>query len=334
MTTKLPVLITGGGGYIGSHAVLALLDAGWPVVVLDDESNSTGVLVPRDVPYIKGSIADRPLVASLLRDHGIGAILHFAGSMLVAESVTDPLKYYRNNTAATLILLEEAVAAGIPHIVFSSTAAIYGAPDRLPIEEGDPKLPINPYGVSKWMTEQMLADAARVHDFNYAALRYFNVAGADPDLRAGQIGKTSTHIVKIATEAALGKRPHVDVFGTDYPTPDGSCVRDYIHVSDLAAAHVAALEKLIERPHENLLLNCGYGKGLSVTQVLDALDVVVQRKVPRVIGPRRPGDPPQLVASNRALVETLDWTPAHADIHQIISDALAWERKLADGILT
>ena len=334
MTTKLPVLVTGGGGYIGSHAVLALLDAGWPVVVLDDESNSTGVLVPRDVPYIKGSIADRPLVASLLREHGIGAILHFAGSMLVAESVTDPLKYYRNNTQATLVLLEEAVAAGIPHIVFSSTAAIYGAPDRLPIEEGDPKLPINPYGVSKWMTEQMLADAARVHDFNYAALRYFNVAGADPALRSGQIGRTSTHIVKIATEAALGKRPHVDVFGTDYPTPDGSCVRDYIHVSDLAAAHVAALEKLIERPHENLLLNCGYGKGLSVTQVLDALDVVVQRKVPRIIGPRRPGDPPQLVASNRALVETLDWTPAHADIHQIISDALAWERKLADGIPT
>ena len=334
MTTKHPVLVTGGGGYIGSHAVLALTDAGWPVVVLDDESNSTGVLVPRDVPYIKGSIADRPLVASLLREHGIGAILHFAGSMLVAESVTDPLKYYRNNTQATLILLEEAVAAGIPHIVFSSTAAIYGAPDRLPIEEGDPKLPINPYGVSKWMTEQMLADAARVHDFNYAALRYFNVAGADPALRSGQIGRTSTHIVKIATEAALGKRPHVDVFGTDYPTPDGSCVRDYIHVSDLAAAHVAALEKLIANPGENLLLNCGYGKGLSVTQVLDALDVVVQRKVPRVIGPRRPGDPPQLVASNRALVETLDWTPAHADIHQIISDALAWERKLADGIPT
>ena len=331
MTAKLPVLVTGGGGYVGSHAVLALRDAGWPVVILDDESNSTGVLVPDGVPYVKGSIADRPLVASLLREHGIGAIMHFAGSMLVAESVTDPLKYYRNNTVASLALLEEALAAGVPHIVFSSTAAIYGAPERLPIEEGDPKLPINPYGVSKWMTEQMLADAARVQDFNYAALRYFNVAGADPALRSGQIGRTSTHIVKIATEAALGKRPHVDVFGTDYPTPDGSCVRDYIHVSDLAAAHVAALERLIANPHENLLLNCGYGTGLSVIEVLDALDVVVKRKVPRVIGPRRPGDPPQLVASNRALVETLDWTPAHADIHQIISDALAWERKLADG---
>ncbi|MEO6247741.1 MAG: UDP-glucose 4-epimerase GalE [Sphingomicrobium sp.] len=326
------VLVTGGGGYIGSHAVLALRDSGWAVVVLDDESNSTGVLVPDGVPYVRGSIADRSLVAALLRDHPIGAIMHFAGSMLVAESVTDPLKYYRNNTVATLVLLEEAVAAGVAHVVFSSTAAIYGAPERLPIEEGDPKLPINPYGVSKWMTEQMLADAARVHAFNYAALRYFNVAGADPALRAGQIGKTSTHIVKIATEAALDKRPHVDVFGTDYPTPDGSCVRDYIHVSDLAAAHVAALEKLVESPGENLLLNCGYGKGLSVIEVLDALDVVVQRKVPRVIGPRRPGDPPQLVASNRALIETLAWTPAHADIHQIISDALAWERKLADGI--
>ena len=327
---KLPVLVTGGAGYIGSHAVLALTDAGWPVVVLDDESNGTRALVPDGVAYVKGSIADRSLVAALLRDYGIRAILHFAGSMMVAESVTNPLKYYANNAVASLTLLEEAVAAGVPHIVFSSTAAIYGAPTRVPIEEGDAKLPINPYGVSKWMTEQMLADAARVHAFNYAALRYFNVAGADPQLRSGQIGKTSSHIVKIATEAALGKRPHVDVFGVDYPTEDGSCVRDYIHVSDLAAAHVAALERLIEHPHENLLLNCGYGKGLSVIEVLDALDTVCQRKIPRVIGDRRAGDPPQLVASNRALVETLDWTPAHADIHQIVSDALAWERKLID----
>ena len=330
--SKVPVLVTGGGGYIGSHAVLALRDAGWDVVVIDNESNSNGVLVPGDMPYVNGSIADRRLVAALLREHRIGAILHFAGSILVAESVTDPLKYYDNNTLATHALLSEAIAAGVPHFVFSSTAAIYGAPERLPIEEGDPKLPINPYGTSKWMTEQMLADAARVHDFNYAALRYFNVAGADPAMRSGQIGLTSTHIVKIATEAALGKRPHVDVFGVDYPTTDGSCVRDYIHVSDLAAAHIVALERLIEQPRENLLLNCGYGTGLSVLEVLDALDTVVQRKVPRVVGPRRPGDPPQLVASNRALVETLDWTPAHADIRQIISDALAWERKLADGV--
>ena len=327
---KPTVLVTGGAGYIGSHAVLALRDAGWPVVVLDDESNGTRALVPADVTYVKGSIADRPLVAALLRDEGIGAIMHFAGSMMVAESVTNPLKYYSNNTLATLSLLEELVAAGVPHLVFSSTAAIYGAPTRVPIEEGDAKLPINPYGVSKWMSEQMLADAARVHDFNYAALRYFNVAGADPQMRSGQVGKTSSHIVKIATEAALGKRPHVDVFGVDYPTDDGSCVRDYIHVSDLAAAHVAALERLIAVPGESLMLNCGYGKGLSVIEVLDALDVVCQRKIPRVIGERRPGDPPLLVASNEALVEAIEWTPAHADIHQIVSDALAWERKLID----
>ena len=330
MTEKFPVLVTGGAGYVGSHAVLALGDAGWPVVVIDDESNGTRALVPEGVPYVKGSVADRPLVARLLAEHGIRAVMHFAGSIQVGESVLKPLDYYANNTLASHALLAEAVAAGVPHFVFSSTAAIYGEPARLPIEEGDAKLPINPYGASKWMTEQMLADAARAHPFNYAALRYFNVSGADPQLRSGQIGKSSTHIIKVATEAALGKRSHVDVFGTDYPTPDGSCVRDYIHVSDLAAAHVAALERLAMVPTENLLLNCGYGTGHSVIEVLDALDAVCQRKVPRVLSGRRAGDPPMLVASNRALVETLEWTPRHANIQQIVSDALAWERKLAD----
>jgi len=330
MTDKFPVLVTGGAGYVGSHTVLALRDAGWPVVVIDDESNGTRALVPADVPYVKGSVADRALVARTLAEHRIRAILHFAGSIQVGESVLKPLDYYANNTIASHALLVEAVAAEVPHFVFSSTAAIYGAPARLPIEEGDAKLPINPYGAAKWMTEQMLADAARAHPFNYAALRYFNVSGADPQLRSGQIGKSSTHIIKVATEAALGKRAHIDVFGTDYPTPDGSCVRDYIHVSDLAAAHVAALERLAAVRTENLLLNCGYGTGHSVIEVLDALDTVCQRKVPRVLGGRRAGDPPMLVASNRALVETLEWTPRHADIHQIVSDALAWERKLAD----
>ena len=327
---KFPILVTGGTGYVGSHTVLALRDAAWPVVVIDDESNGTRTLVPDDVPYVKGSVADRALVAATLAEHGIRAILHFAGSIQVGESVLKPLDYYANNTLASHALLAEAVAAGVPHFVFSSTAAIYGEPARLPIEEGDAKLPINPYGASKWMTEQMLADAARAHPFNYAALRYFNVSGADPQLRSGQIGKSSTHIIKVATEAALGKRPHVDVFGTDYPTPDGSCVRDYIHVSDLAAAHVAALERLAAVTGENLLLNCGYGTGHSVIEVLDALDEVCQRKIPRVLGARRAGDPPMLVASNRALVETLAWVPKHADIHQIVSDALAWERKLSD----
>ncbi|MCA1652960.1 MAG: UDP-glucose 4-epimerase GalE [Sphingomonadales bacterium] len=315
---------------MGSHTVLALLDAGWRVVVIDDESNGTRALVPDAVAYIRGDVADRPLVANMLREHGIGAILHFAGSIQVGESVEKPLAYYANNTLASHALLSEAVAAGVPHFVFSSTAAVYGAPERLPIDEADPKLPINPYGASKWMTEQMLADAARAHPFNYAALRYFNVSGADPQLRSGQIGKSSTHIIKVATEAALGKRDHVDVFGTDYPTPDGSCIRDYIHVSDLAAAHVAALERLIAAPRENLLLNCGYGTGHSVIEVLDALDDVCQRKIPRRLGERRAGDPPQLVASNRTLVETLEWTPRHADIHGIVADALAWERKLID----
>jgi UDP-glucose 4-epimerase len=217
----------------------------------------------------------------------------------------------------------------VKHIVFSSTAAVYGSPDRVPIEEDDPKQPINPSAASKLRTERMLADASAACPFNYAALRYFNVAGADPDGRAGQIGKGSTHLIKVAVEAAVGKRDHVDVFGMDYPTPDGTCIRDYIHVTDLAAAHVAALERLIERPEDNLVLNCGYGQGLSVLEVLDAVDRVNGAPVPRVTGPRRAGDPPQLVASNRALAETLDWRAAYADIDTIVGHALAWERKLA-----
>jgi UDP-glucose 4-epimerase len=327
--SKVPVLVTGGAGYIGSHAMLALKDAGWPVTVIDDLSNGTREVVPADVPFFEGNIADRPLVDRILAEQQIGAILHFAGSIVVPESVEQPLKYYANNTLASHALITAAVTAGVKHIVFSSTAAVYGSPDRVPIEEDDPKQPINPYGASKLMTERMLADASAACPFNYAALRYFNVAGADPDGRAGQIGKGSTHLIKIAVEAAVGKRDHVDVFGMDYPTPDGTCIRDYIHVTDLAAAHVAALERLIERPEDNLVLNCGYGQGLSVLEVLDAVDRVNGAPVPRVTGSRRAGDPPQLVASNRALAETLDWRAAYADIDTIVGHALAWERKLA-----
>jgi UDP-glucose 4-epimerase len=326
--TKVPVLVTGGAGYIGSHAVLALLDAGWPVVVIDDLSNGTRDVVRDGVPFVEGSIADRGLVDEVLRDQEIGAILHFAGSIVVPESVVKPLEYYANNTLASHALISAAVAAGVPHIVFSSTAAVYGEPERVPIEEEDAKQPINPYGASKLMTEQMLADAAAAHPLNYCALRYFNVAGADPDMRAGQIGKGSTHLIKVAVEAAVGKRDHVAVFGTDYATPDGTCVRDYVHVTDLAAAHVIALERLIERPQDNLVLNCGYGKGLSVLEVLDALDRVVGEPVPRREMPRRPGDAPELVSSNRALVETLDWQPRFADIETIVRHALQWERIL------
>ncbi|HVM38898.1 MAG TPA: UDP-glucose 4-epimerase GalE [Sphingomicrobium sp.] len=326
--TRPPVLVTGGAGYIGSHAVLALGDAGWPVAVVDDLSNGRRDVVPDGVPFYEGSIADAQLTARIFAEQGTQAIMHFAGSIVVPESVEKPLEYYRNNTLASHSLISSALAAGVRHILFSSTAAVYGAPERVPIAESDPTLPINPYGASKLMTERMLADASAAHPFNYGALRYFNVAGADPQGRAGQIGRGSTHLIKVAVEAACGKRDHVDVFGTDYPTPDGTCIRDYIHVSDLAAAHVAALERLIAVPGENLVLNCGYGRGLSVLEVLDALDKQVERPLRRELKPRRAGDPPQLVAGNRALLETVDWTPRFDSIDTIVAHALAWERKL------
>lgn len=323
------VLVTGGAGYIGSHAVLALKDGGWNVVVIDDLSNGTREVVPDDVRFYPGSIADRPLVDSVLGEHKIGAIMHFAGSIVVPESVERPLKYYANNTLASHSLISAAVAAGVEHILFSSTAAVYGAPSQVPIGEDDLKEPINPYGASKLMTERMLADAAAAHPFNYGALRYFNVAGADPRGRTGQIGKGSTHLIKVAVEAAVGKRDHIDVFGTDYPTPDGTCIRDYIHVSDLAAAHVAALDWLSQRPDDNLVLNCGYGRGLSVLEVLDAVDRASDAPIERVMQGRRAGDSPALVAGNSRLLETLDWRPTYDDIDTIVAHALAWERKLS-----
>ena len=327
--SKLPILVTGGAGYIGSHAVLALRDAGWPAVVVDDLSNGAREVVPDDVPFYHGSIAERVLVDSIIDERGIGAIMHFAGSIVVPESVEQPLRYYANNTVATHALIGAAVDAGVKHILFSSTAAVYGAPDRVPIVETDSKQPINPYGASKLMSERMLDDCSAAYPFNYGALRYFNVAGADPQGRSGQIGRGSTHLIKVAVEAAVGKRDRVAVYGSDYPTPDGTCIRDYIHVSDLAAAHVAALEWLIAHPQENLVLNCGYGKGLSVLEVLDAVDRANGTPLERVMEGRRAGDPPMLVAGNARLLETLDWRPAYADIDRIVGDALAWERKLA-----
>jgi UDP-glucose 4-epimerase len=325
---KPAVLVTGGAGYIGSHAVLALSDGGWSVAVVDDLSNGTREVVPEGVPFYEGDVADRTLIKHIFDEQGIGAIMHFAGSIVVPESVEKPLLYYGNNTVATHSLISAAVESGVKHILFSSTAATYGAPERVPIDEEDPKQPINPYGASKLMTERMLSDSSAAHPLNYGALRYFNVSGADPELRAGQIGRGSTHLIKVAVEAAIGKRDHIDVFGDDYPTPDGTCIRDYVHVSDLADAHVLALQRLIERPEENLVLNCGYGKGLSVLEVLDAIDRVADRPVRREMKPRRAGDPPALVASNRRLVETLDWTPRFADIDVIVTHALQWERKL------
>ena len=326
---KVPVLVTGGAGYIGSHAVLALKDAGWTVAVVDNLSTGTREVVPEDVSFYEGDIADSELIARIIAEQGIQAIMHFAGSIVVPESVEKPLEYYRNNTLASHALISAAVAGGVKHILFSSTAAVYGAPERVPIDEGDTKAPINPYGASKLMTERMLEDSSAAHQFNYGALRYFNVAGADPQGRAGQIGKGSTHLIKVAVEAAVGKREQVAVYGTDYPTPDGTCIRDYIHVSDLAAAHVAALEWLIAHPDENLVINCGYGKGLSVLEVLDAVDKANGAPLHREMGPRRAGDPPMLVAGNTRLLERLHWRPAHNDIDTIVGHALAWERKLA-----
>ncbi|MEP7130237.1 MAG: UDP-glucose 4-epimerase GalE [Sphingomicrobium sp.] len=330
--SKVPVLVTGGAGYIGSHAMLALKDAGWSVAVIDDLSNGVRRAVPDDVPFYEGSVADRALAERIFAEQGIGAIMHFAGSIVVPESVEKPLEYYRNNTLASHALITAAVEGGVKHILFSSTAAVYGAPEKVPVAEDDPKEPINPYGASKLMTERMLADASAAYPFNYGALRYFNVAGADPQGRSGQQGKGSTHLIKVAVETAVGRRDHVSVFGTDYPTPDGTCVRDYIHVSDLAAAHVAALERLIAVPDEDLTMNCGYGRGLSVLEVLDAVDRLTNKPIKRLLQGRRAGDPPNLISANARILETLDWAPQFQEIDRIVGDALAWERKLLERL--
>lgn len=327
---RVPVLVTGGAGYIGSHAVLALLDRGWPVVVIDDLSTGFEWAVPEKAVFARGDIADQALVERLIAEHGIRAIMHFAGSIIVPESVADPLKYYLNNTVKSRALMESAVRGGVPHFIFSSTAATYGIPARVPVREDAPTEPINPYGWSKLMTERMLRDTAAAHPLNYCALRYFNVAGADPAGRSGQSTAGATHLIKVAVEAAIGKRDYVDIFGTDYDTPDGTGVRDYIHVSDLAAAHVFALERLIAEPDESHVLNCGYGRGFSVLEVLDAVDRVTNARIERRIGPRRAGDPPALVADHAKILAALPWRPARDDLATIVEDALAWERKLAD----
>lgn len=330
MTDKPTILVTGGAGYIGSHAVLALRDAGWPVAVIDNLCTGHRFAVPQDVPFFEGDVADAALLAEIFAAQGTRAVMHFAGSVVVPESVIDPLKYYANNTANSRTLIAAAVRAGVPHMIFSSTAATYGVPERTPVSEDAPRQPINPYGWSKLMTERMLADTAAAHPLNYAALRYFNVAGADPAGRSGQSTAGATHLIKIAAEAALGKRPSVSVFGTDYATPDGTGVRDYIHVSDLAAAHVLALEALIADPTRSLTMNCGYGRGFSVLEVLDAVERVSGRPLLRVMEPRRAGDPDALVADNARILATLPWRPLHDDLDSIVRTALAWEGRLGD----
>ncbi len=330
MTERFPVLVTGGAGYIGSHAVLALLDADWPVIVLDNLSTGFRWAVPEAATFVQGDVADAPLVEAVIREHGVRAIIHFAGSIIVPESVVNPLKYYQNNTAKSLSLIGSAVATGVRHFIFSSTAATYGVPQEVPIPEGAANQPINPYGTSKLMTELMLRDVSAAHPINYCALRYFNVAGADPAGRSGQSTAGATHLIKVACEAATGKRASVGVFGTDFPTDDGTGVRDYIHVSDLADAHVKALEALIADTASSHVVNCGYGHGYSVLEVLDAVDRVTNLKITRVFEARRAGDPPALVSQNQVIRERFGWAPARDDLDGIIKDALAWERKLAE----
>ena len=331
MTDTTTVLVTGGAGYIGSHAVLALLDAGRKVVVLDNLVTGFADAIDPRAAFVQGDVSDEELVARVIADHRVHAILHFAGSVVVPESVSDPLKYYRNNTAATRSLIESAVKGGVAHFLFSSTAATYGTPERVPVQEGDPKRPINPYGMSKLMSELMLADVAAAHPITYCALRYFNVAGADPQGRAGQSTAGATHLIKIASETALGKRATVSVFGTDFDTEDGTGVSDYIHVTDLADAHLHALEALEASPGENLTLNCGYGRGFSVLQVLDAVDRVAGVTMERKLEPRRAGDPAALIADNSAILARLPWRPRYDDLDLIVSHALAWEGTVRQG---
>ena len=330
MTIDGKVMVTGGAGYIGSHAVLALLDAGHDVVVVDNLVTGFDWAVDPRAALVHADVADDAVVRATIRDHRVRAILHFAGSVVVPESVSNPLKYYRNNTAASRALIESAVAEGVAHFIFSSTAATYGTPATTMVAETDPTVPINPYGMSKLMTEVMLRDVAAAHPINYCVLRYFNVAGADPQGRTGQSTAGATHLIKVAVEAATGQREKVGVFGTDFDTPDGTGVRDYIHVSDLTAAHVDALDLLIARPTESHTLNCGYGKGFSVFDVLDAVDRVTNVTIARDLQGRRAGDPAMLTADNRAILATLPWRPKHDDLDGIVRDAVNWERKLAE----
>ena len=322
------VLVTGGAGYIGSHMVWDLVDAGEEVVVLDRLSTGFEWAVAPEAKLVVGDIADQPLVERLIAEHGIREIIHFAGSIVVPESVSDPLGYYLNNTVASRALIESAVRGSVKHFIFSSTAAVYGSPKHMPVTEAQPPAPESPYGTSKWMTELMLRDTAAAHPLTFAALRYFNVAGADPQGRTGQSTKGATHLIKVASETALGKRTHLDVFGTDYDTPDGTCVRDYIHVSDLANAHRQALGYLRDGG-ESLIANCGYGHGYSVLEVLETVRRVVGKPFEIRHSGRRAGDASAIVADAGLARERFGWEPRYDDLERIVKDALTWEESLA-----
>ena len=324
----MAVLVTGGAGYIGSHMVLALVDAGHEeVVVLDDLSTGYDWALPPEVRLVVGDVADQGLVTETILRHRIDAVAHFAAKIVVPESVADPLGYYLANTVKTRALIETAARTNVKHFIFSSTAAVYGEPEIVPVPETLATKPINPYGRSKLMSEWMLADAAAAHGFTYGILRYFNVAGADPRGRSGQSMPAATHLIKVATQAALGQRTHLEVFGTDYPTRDGSCLRDYIQVSDLAAAHMTVLDHL-RGGGESLTLNCGYGRGYSVLEVVEVVKRISGRDFEVRLSPRRPGDPAQIIAGADRIRNELGWTPKHDDLDAIVAQALAWEDAL------
>ena len=324
----MSILVTGGCGYIGSHMVYELTDAGHEVVVLDNLSTGFKWALPLQAKLVVGDIGDIELAQSVIARHGVTAIIHFAGSVVVPDSVADPLGYYLNNTVRSRALMEAAVKSGVKQFIFSSTAAVYGMAKEMPVRETTLLEPMSPYGSSKLMTEIMLRDTALAHDFRYVALRYFNVAGADPKGRTGQSTKGATHLIKVACETALGKRPGMEVFGTDYDTPDGTCVRDYIHVKDLARAHVAALAHLAAGGQSDIF-NCGYGKGYSVLEVIEAVKRVSKKALAAKMSPRRPGDPASIVAASDKIRGALGWKPENDNLDLIVEHALAWEAHLA-----
>jgi len=323
----MAILVTGGAGFIGSHMVYALVDAGEPVVVLDDLSTGFDWAVAPGVPLVVGDTGDQELVSRLIAEHGIDSIIHFAASIVVPESVAEPLKYYRNNTANARSLIECAVKGGVHRFIFSSTAAVYGNPAHIPVSEDDALTPMSPYGWSKLMTETILRDAGAAYGLDHVILRYFNVAGADPKLRTGQSTSGATHLIKVAVETALGLRNRIEVFGTDYPTRDGTCIRDYIHVSDLIAAHTDAL-RFLRAGGRAATFNCGYGHGFSVHEAIAMVKEVSGVDFPVDYAPRRPGDPAEIVASSRRIRDALGWTPRFDNLNTICTHALAWQRKL------
>jgi len=324
------LLVTGGAGYIGGHVVRQLSEAGYRPIVFDNLSTGSGATLVCGEELIVSDLSDQARLEQTLRDYGITTVLHFAASIVAPQSVSLPLAYYGNNTCNTLRLLQSCVRVGVEKFVFSSTAAVYGVPDSGCAAEDSPTIPINPYGTSKLMSEWMLRDAALAHGLRYVALRYFNVAGADPLARMGQRVKEATHLIKVCCQAALGNRPSVSIFGTDYATPDGTGVRDYIHIEDLASAHLAALAYL-ERGGEPTTLNVGYGHGSSVREVIEVVQRIAGVRFPVCEAPRRPGDPAMLVAKAERIRQVLDWTPRYADLETIVADAWRWEQKLAAG---